>query len=153
MGSSFRHGAHLIRLGVVVLIFVGLFAVLREHMVPETFGEFGHYRGAALAELRAAEPVFAGQDACAACHDEAVTAKSKGKHARIACEACHGPQARHAAEGSPKPARPDSIQLCGRCHESNSAKPKSFPQVVLKDHSGGESCSTCHKAHQPKVGE
>jgi hypothetical protein len=70
----------------------------------------------------------------------------------VACEACHGPLARHAADPlSLKPARPDPIALCGRCHEADPAKPKNFPQVATKDHSGGEACGSCHQPHRPKV--
>lgn len=150
--GNWRHAAHLIRLGVVILVFVAAFAVIRQRMVPATFGEYGHFRGSVLAEIRAGEPVFAGHDACASCHDEVVQTKSKGRHAKVACEACHGPQGKHAADLSEKPARPGPLQLCARCHEANAAKPQGFPQVVTKDHSGGESCLTCHKSHQPKVG-
>jgi hypothetical protein len=42
--------------------------------------------------------------------------------------------------------------LCARCHEANSAKPKSFPQVATAEHSAGLACQTCHKPHSPKIG-
>jgi transcription elongation factor Elf1 len=150
--SHWRNSAHLIRLGAVMLVFVAVFAVIRQFLVPKTFGEYGHFRGAVLEELRAAEPVFAGQETCAGCHDEVVQVKAKGRHGGVSCEACHGPQAKHAAEMSEKPQRLEPVALCSRCHEANSAKPKGFPQVATREHSGGESCLTCHKSHQPKVG-
>ena len=51
------------------------------------------------------------------------------------------------------PQLPDTAVLCARCHEANQAKPKSFPQVVTAEHSGGMACNTCHKPHAPKIGD
>ena len=152
MRSSFKDALHLIRLAVVLVIAFTAFLVLRSALVPKTFGQYGHYRGAALAEVRQQAITFAGRQACEPCHDEVVTAKSKGRHAAVGCEACHGPLAKHADDPSTKPQLPDSAVLCARCHEANSARPKRFPQVVLEEHSGGAPCTSCHQPHQPKIG-
>jgi len=50
-----------------------------------------------------------------------------------------------------KPAKLDTAVVCARCHEANSAKPKSFPQVATADHSAGLACDTCHQPHRPKI--
>jgi hypothetical protein len=50
-----------------------------------------------------------------------------------------------------KPALPDSAALCAKCHERVSARPKSLPQVVSNEHSGGEPCKGCHQPHSPKL--
>ncbi len=79
--------------------------------------------------------------------------KSKGKHANVACEACHGPWLAHTEDpASVVPKLPDTKVLCARCHEANQAKPKSFPQVATAEHSNGLACNTCHKPHNPKIG-
>jgi hypothetical protein len=94
---------------------------------------------------------FAGAETCAACHDDVAQTRMRGKHAKVACEACHGPQARHAEADDPsalKPERPGPSR-CAVCHTANVAKPASFPQVVLEEHAGGTSCLECHPAHDP----
>lgn len=148
----FKDLEHLIRLAVAVAIAVVLFVTLRAAVVPKSFGEYGHYRGAAIAEIAARPVSFAGHDVCEACHTEVVEQKKLGKHVVVACEACHGAQARHSDDpASVKPPKLDTAIVCSRCHEANSAKPKGFPQVVTADHSGGIACDTCHQPHKPKI--
>ncbi|MGC4052598.1 MAG: cytochrome c3 family protein [Paludibaculum sp.] len=148
-----KEAAHLVR---VALLFVGamaLFLVVRHVVVPKTFGQYGHFRGSALAEIRARPISFAGRSTCEMCHEEQLTLLRGGKHAGVGCEACHGPQAKHADDPSGfKPILPDTKILCARCHEANAAKAAKFPQVVVKEHSGGEACNGCHVPHKPKIG-
>lgn len=135
-----------------MLIALVAFVVLRAAVVPRTFGQYGHYRGAAIAEIAARPIAFAGHDTCEACHTDVVDQKKQGKHVVVPCEACHGAQARHADDpASVTPPKLDTLVLCGRCHEANSAKPKAFPQVATADHSGGVACDTCHQPHRPKI--
>ncbi len=152
MGHWFRHSGHLIRPTLVLLAGLGVFLIVRGVVVPKDFGKYGHYRPAALDLVRQHPVVFAGQAECATCHEEQVKARSAGKHARVACEACHGPQARHAADPSAvKPTLPKVADLCRRCHEKDAAKPRGFPQVEIASHSGGAECNSCHQPHQPHL--
>ena len=129
-----------------------LFLVLRAIFVPKSFGQYGHYRGAALAEIAAKPIMFAGHGACESCHTEVYEVKSKGVHAHVACEACHGPLAKHADDPVANvPKLPDVANLCRQCHEKDAAKPKWFPQVVTAEHSGGALCNTCHQPHNPHL--
>jgi protein-arginine kinase activator protein McsA len=41
--------------------------------------------------------------------------------------------------------------LCARCHAKDTAKPKTFPQVITAEHSGGVVCNTCHQPHNPHL--
>ncbi|HXJ87103.1 MAG TPA: multiheme c-type cytochrome [Candidatus Binatia bacterium] len=148
----FKDVEHLIRLAAVMLLALLLFVVLRAAVVPRSFGEYGHYRGNAIAEIAARTPAFAGHEVCEGCHTDVVDQKKLGRHVNVPCEACHGAQARHAGDpATVKPQLPDTAVICARCHEANSAKPKAFPQVVSADHSGGLACNTCHKPHTPKI--
>jgi len=150
--SAFRDAGHLFRLLGVFVAGVLLFLVIRAFLVPKSFGEYGHYRGAALAEIAARPINFAGHEACETCHADVLDKKKGGKHAHVNCEACHGPLAKHADDpGSVTPAKLDTAVLCVRCHEANAAKPKSFPQVVSVDHSNGLPCDTCHQPHSPAI--
>jgi len=148
----FKDIEHLIRLAFVILILIVVFIVLRVAVVPKSFGQYGHYRGDAIPETAARPIAFAGHDVCEACHTDVVDQKKLGKHVVVACEACHGAQARHADDpASVKPPKLDTAVVCARCHEVNSAKPKNFPQVVTADHSGGIACDTCHQPHRPRI--
>ena len=148
----FKDTEHLVRLAVVIAILLVVFVLLRAAVVPKSFGEYGHYRGAAIGETAARTPAFAGHDVCEACHTDVVDQKKLGRHANVPCEACHGAQGKHAEDpSSVKPQLPDTTIICARCHEANSAKPKGFPQVISADHSGGLACNTCHKPHRPKI--
>jgi uncharacterized CHY-type Zn-finger protein len=148
--SVFKDAGHLFRFaGLFVLAFV-VFLVVRHFVVPKSFGQYGHYRGAAIGEIAARPVKFAGHEACESCHTDVVDVKKAGKHAHVNCEACHGPQAQHADDPTGvKPPLPDTAVLCARCHTASAAKPKGFPQVVPEDHSTGLPCNTCHKPHNP----
>ena len=148
----FKDIEHLLRLAVVIVIALLAFVILRAAVVPHSFGQYGHYRGAALDEIASRPISFAGHDTCEACHSDVADQKKLGKHVVVACEACHGAQARHADDPtSVKPAKLDTAIVCARCHEANSAKPKAFPQVATADHSAGLACDTCHQPHHPKI--
>lgn len=145
-----KGAGHLIRVAGVFLAGIIAFLMFRAFMVPRTFGEYGHYRGDAITEVAALPVVHAGHQTCETCHTDILDEKSKGKHAGVACEACHGPQAKHADDpGSILPQLPDPGVLCAQCHEASAAKPGWFPQVATVEHSGGMVCDTCHRPHDP----
>jgi hypothetical protein len=141
---------HLLRMVGAFAVGVLAFLAIRAFLVPPSFGEYGHYRGNAIAEVAALPIVFAGHQACEACHTDILDTKTKGKHAAVACEACHGPQGKHAEDpGSTIPQKPDAAVLCAQCHEASAAKPAGFPQVATADHFTGVVCDTCHPPHDP----
>ena len=152
MRRLLRDSFHLARLVVVLIAAVGVFLLLRQAVIPKAFGQYGHYRPGALAMIRQRPISFAGQDTCVGCHDEQAKVRAAGRHAHVACEACHGPQAQHADDpGSVKPHLPDVATLCRRCHEKDAAKPKTFPQVVTAEHMGDVTCNSCHQPHNPHI--
>jgi len=151
--NRFKDKGHLVRIAAVFLLGTTLFLVLRAWQVPKSFGQYGHYRGDSIGEIAALPSHYAGHETCEACHADVLTVKSAGRHANVNCEACHGPQGKHAEDpSSAKPTLPDTSVLCARCHEANSAKPKGFPAVVTADHSNGLPCNTCHQPHSPRIG-
>ena len=78
-------------------------------VIPRTFGQYGHYRAAAITEISQRPLHYAGHDACETCHSDVLDVKKAGKHAHVNCEACHGPQAKHADDpGSVTPAKIDT---------------------------------------------
>ena len=150
MRQLLRDWVHLIRPAAVLLAAMALFLVVRSMVIPKDFGQYGHYRGAAIGEIAAHPVKYAGHESCETCHADVLDVKKAGKHAHVNCEACHGPLAKHADDpASVTPVLPDSAVLCARCHTASAAKPKGFPQVVPEDHSTGLPCQTCHKPHSP----
>jgi len=149
---AYKDVQHLFRLATVFVLGLIMFLVLRAVLVPKSFGQFGHYRGDALQEIAAKPIAFAGHEVCEACHTDVLDIKKHGRHARVACESCHGPLANHVEDpGTVKPAKLDTALLCVRCHESIPAKPMDFPQVNSAEHSAGLPCETCHQPHSPRI--
>jgi hypothetical protein len=150
-----RDKEHLFRLALLFVAGIAVFLLVRGLLVPEGFGELGHYRVGALQDNRDKPLVFAGRAICADCHGDVAEAKAAGKHAGVGCEACHGPQAAHAQADDPsaaKPEKPDPANLCLVCHRDNAAKPAGFPRVDPKEHNEGASCVDCHAPHSPGLG-
>lgn len=152
MNVFFKDAGHLFRLAGVFLVGFLAFLVIRAFLVPSSFGQYGHYRGDAMAELAARPVNFAGHQTCETCHADILEKKKDGKHAHVNCEACHGPLAKHADDpASVQPPKLETAVLCVRCHEANLAKPKGFPQVASAEHSTGLACETCHQPHSPAI--
>ncbi len=150
---KFSHDAgHLWRLAAVFAAGILIFLTVRAVLVPRSFGRYGHYRGDAIKELASLPIAYAGHGTCEGCHTDQAELKSKGFHKGVACESCHGPQAKHADDpASVHPAKLEVARLCVRCHTQNIAKPAKFPQVNPEDHSGGAPCDSCHKPHSPAI--
>ena len=146
-----KDAGHLFRLVLLFAIGTLSFFALRALVVPRTFGQYGHYRGAALGEIAARPLHFAGHQTCETCHSDVAQTKAAGKHAHVNCEACHWAQAKHANDPSIDPGKPDVATLCVRCHAASAARPKDFPQVDAAQHSGGLACNTCHQPHNPVI--
>jgi hypothetical protein len=135
------------------IIFSGLgvlFIIVTWVAEPASFGWYGHYRAEALTELATKPPHYAPRDACADCHDEQAKQNKDGVHARISCQACHGPGNQHLEEPSTENiTKPAVAGLCLRCHEQSYARPKNFPQIVAAEHTEGKTCDRCHIVHNP----
>jgi hypothetical protein len=145
---------HLVRLSGLVGAAALAFLVVRPFFIPDTFGDIGHYRAAAVGDVEARPLKYADGAACETCHSDvaALRVEKQSRHGAIRCQSCHGPLAAHAASGGdPKPTLPDVVPLCTRCHEATAGRPKLMPQVDTTEHSGGERCSTCHLPHAPGV--
>jgi len=145
--SFAKDAGHLFRFAFLFVVAFAVFLVVRHFVVPKSFGEYGHYRGAAIGEIAARPLHYAGHNTCETCHADIAEAKKAGKHENVNCEACHGPLAKHADDPSIQPDKINTTVLCIRCHAASAAKPGGFPQIDPVQHSGGVPCETCHQPH------
>jgi uncharacterized CHY-type Zn-finger protein len=150
--KRFKDIEHLLRLAALFAGGLLVFGVARAELVPKGFGTLGHYRASAIDDVRKKPIEYAGQAACADCHADVADLRAKARHKSIACESCHGPLAKHAADpGAMTPKLPVATPLCTHCHAANTGKTKRYPTVDITEHAGTESCVTCHKPHDPRI--
>ena len=135
------------RLSLVIILIVGAFLVIRPMLVPDDFGEYGHFRSGAMDNAVAIPSHFAGKAACNECHDDML---ALGYHKSLSCEVCHGPLAQHTeAPDEYSPQFPDERSFCPTCHEYLKSRPTGFPQVVSQSHNPTKPCISCHDPHNP----
>lgn len=169
-----EHGKHLWRAGLLLFFATAAFFLGRGFLVPETFGDYGHFRGANLEEQR---KVYvsrhgAGVESCSPCHQERAGEIVETAHKVINCEVCHAPLSTHVAYDSieafmENPGQFEkthdmliqlSEDLCPRCHTKQPAKPTGHPQVAVVEHlqemgaeKGPNICIECHNPHDPAM--
>lgn len=137
----------ILRIVLLTLGIVGSYLVARAVLTPPSFGKYGWYRGAALEELAARTPVYAGKQSCDECHSEILQKLSADAHKTLSCEACHGVSREHGDNPDILPVKLTGSH-CIRCHEANVSRPAWFKQIVVRDHYSGK-CVECHIPHQP----
>ncbi|MBI3076774.1 MAG: hypothetical protein HYY85_07295 [Deltaproteobacteria bacterium] len=140
----------LIRLAVPFVVIVAALVVAKAALTPPTFGRYGHYRASAVDEI-AAQPIrYAGQQACANCHEEVGNKKAASYHRGVSCEVCHGAARAHTeSPGEHKPPKPKERGFCPLCHSFNPSRPTGFPQISPITHNPGKPCISCHNPHDP----
>lgn len=139
-----------VRLGAVFAVAIAALVAARSLLVPETFGELGHYRAAAIDSIAARPKKYAGHQECAVCHDDLAAKRAAGNHRGVACEVCHGPEQAHVdAPLDVKPPAPRDRGFCPLCHAYNPSRPTGFPQIDPVAHNPLKPCITCHDPHAP----
>ena len=139
------------RLLPLFAIFIGLFLFVRYLLIPDSFGEYGHYRGNSILENAEFPLHYAGRAACAECHDDIAAIIASDVHAGLSCEACHGPGLDHATYAdSIGIEKPSGREFCGLCHALNIARNADVvKQIDMKDHNVENDCIECHNPHNP----
>jgi len=132
---------------IIVLVFV----IIRHFLVPDSFGELGHYRANSLIDNANKEMVFASKKICIECHADISEKLQSDLHASLSCVVCHGPGLEHAY--SPKTVKiikKSGRENCGRCHSINPARLKeAVNQVdIVEHHKDKKDCIECHNPHQ-----
>ncbi len=137
---------------ILFVILTVVFVVGRRLLIPKTFGEYGHYRAAAVDLNMEIEPKYAGYLICAECHDDVARSKSQFPHQYVACETCHGPGNAHIqAPDEQDMVIPANREFCLLCHDYNPSRPTGFPQIDSKTHNTTAHCIECHNPHTPQL--
>lgn len=173
-GSENRMPRHIVRLLLIFVIGGAVALVARFLFQDKSYGIYGPFRGDAIAEIAADEPLYQGPGYCQSCHGERHSEWSAGIHKAVVCETCHGAAAKHP---SAKPAAPaaladqpmhariaaqrlehvklaipaDSVKLCTLCHEKMPGRPAAQKQIEVSSHAGAQQCIVCHNPHSPKI--
>ena len=142
------------RLLIAFAFFIALMFVMKYLLTPDSWREYGPYRGAALIEIADKVPKYVQMETCAMCHDSIAELKNSGPHVSLECELCHGPGYLHANdENEPEDYEmeiPKDEQFCTRCHTKNAASSEDvIKQIDAVEHSEGEECKNCHNPHEP----
>ena len=113
---------HIVRLLVLVAVFAIVVIAAKKFLMPDSFYQYGHYRGNAVAEIASKVPKLQGSASCQSCHKEVYAEWTSGMHRKATrdgvvqgvvikngpnCEVCHtGPAGNHPS----KVAMPVSIE-------------------------------------------
>ncbi|MBL7110465.1 MAG: hypothetical protein ISS19_00810 [Bacteroidales bacterium] len=139
------------RLLLLMTIFIVVFILIRAVLVPEGFGDYGHYRAGSLQDNESYEIKYAGHEACIECHSDIFELKEADLHSELNCEICHGPAQSHVEY-------PDSVDVklnrerdfCALCHAAHAAKSTNVIfQINPDEHYIEKICIDCHNPHQP----
>jgi hypothetical protein len=137
---------HLTRAGILVLMAVGAFLVLRLATTQATVPAIGLVRDDNALQWASKDVRFGNATLCASCHGDIDMEWSHSAHSGQSCESCHGPGDRHMANGAILgPAQ----ELCATCHAKIIGRPSYFPTVNLPDHFPQQACNSCHDPHAP----
>lgn len=140
----------LMRLSVPLVVIVLALVVAKRFLTPPTFGQYGHYRAAAVDAVTAQEIQYVGEQECANCHEDIVATKTRSYHRGVSCEVCHGPARAHTeAPTEHRPPAPRERGFCPLCHSYNRSRPTGFPQIIPITHNPGRPCISCHNPHDP----
>ncbi|HWJ03949.1 MAG TPA: cytochrome C [Verrucomicrobiae bacterium] len=145
------------RVGSLLFFILVVFAIIRQLLVPQSFGQYGYYRGDNVGEWVAIEQNYvSGSQACNTCHGAEVQETLQAEHGKLDCQTCHGPLAPHVRKPDQLPVKiTGTAELCGSCHRELIGRSKELiPTVKVNEHSGGLDCTRCHSPHQPwaKIG-
>lgn len=152
---SFATRLFLVFIGILFLIYFA-----RILSLPESWGEYGYYRGDYIAEEASKALVYGTSESCQSCHEEVYAIKKSGSHKHLSCEMCHAPLGEHV-KGRKKigemPVQVGNQQstMCLKCHQKVIGRPEEFPMVDASRHleeqkvDATNACGTCHTVHEP----
>jgi len=156
------HSVHVTRIVLTVIGVVIAGSLVRPLILPNEFGEYGHYRPGAVTDEATRQVRNMTNESCLDCHRNIRKIHLKGVHESVSCEVCHGAYADHVKDDKVIAEMPvvrgDDIKaLCLRCHNKviRARPPESIKMIALPEHleeknvSTHHICNQCHHVHAP----
>jgi len=139
------------RLLILFAIILVAMLILKYLLTPDSWREYGPYRGDALTEIADQEAKFVESGTCAMCHDSIAELRNIGLHKSLQCELCHGPGYKHSEDDENQRMEiPEGNDYCLKCHELNAARSQNIiKQIDAIEHTEDDDCIVCHNPHEP----
>ena len=152
---------HIVRLLALIVVVATVVFSAKRFLTPDSFYQYGHYRGNAVAEIASKVPKLQGSASCQPCHKKAYAEWTDGIHRKATrknaiqgvvykygpgCEVCHtGPAGNHPS----KTAMPLSIedQVTSITHPEIKVHPANLPgrNLMLSPRDMRGVCLNCHE--------
>ena len=155
---------HIVRLLVLILAVAIVIFSAKQFLIPNSFYQYGHYRGNAVAEIASKVPKLQGSASCQPCHKEAFAVWTTGIHRKATrkdaiqgvvykygpgCEVCHtGPAGNHPSkEAMPLSIEDKVISITHIEHISHQVHPANVPgrKLMLSPEDMRGVCLNCHE--------
>jgi hypothetical protein len=139
------------RLFASFVVFVGIFILIQQSLIPDSFGKYGHYRANAIEDNKISTSYYKGEEACTSCHQDLFDLKDSDLHAEVSCESCHTPKIDAFTDCEIMPPIVEGTdEFCAVCHATNPGRiKKGVPQLDFKEHEPDKKCIECHNPHAP----
>lgn len=151
---------HIVRLlGLVAVIAIVAFSA-KHFLIPDSFYQYGHYRGNAVAEIASKVPKLQGSASCESCHKAAYAEWTAGIHRKATrnnviqgvvyksgpgCEVCHtGPAGNHPSKEAMPLSIEDRVTTITHKHMDH---PANVPgrKLLLSPEDMRSVCLNCHE--------
>ena len=151
---------HIVRLlTLLVLVAIVVFSA-KKYFTADSFYQYGHYRGNAVAEIAAKQPKLQGSASCQSCHKVAYDTWMAGIHRKATrkdaiqgvvykygpgCEVCHtGPAGNHPAKEPMPLSTEDTVTTITRKHIDHPANTPGR-KLLLSPQAMRNLCLNCHE--------
>ena len=151
---------HIVRLLALIAVIVVVAFSARSFFREDTFYQYGHYRGASVAQIAAKAPKLQGSASCQSCHKEIYAEWMGGIHQKatkdgairgvviksgVNCEVCHTPAGNHPSK-QPMPLSTED-QVTTITHTKHETHPANIPgrKLLRTPEDERNLCATCHE--------
>jgi len=151
---------HIARLLMLIAVFATILFSVKMFLTPDSFYQYGHYRGNAVAEIASKVPKLQGSASCKACHKEIYAEWAAGIHRKATqndavqgvvikkgpnCEVCHtGPAGNHPSKEPMPLSIEDRVTTITHKHIDH---PANVPgrNLMLRQEEMRSVCLNCHE--------
>lgn len=151
---------HIVNLLILVSVIAVVAASARYLARQDTFFQYGHYRGASVADIASKTPVHRGSASCKECHKEVYAEWSSGVHQKATkdnviqgvviksgpnCEVCHTAAGAHPSKETPPLSVEDQVTTI--THTRKGPHPANVPdRSLMRDPEDMRIlCTNCHE--------